>query len=165
MSANWWDAATYIGIKPLHDPNAGATSGLFRLSTVLNATNLTRCDARVAHYDRVIANRPNYHILVDHTVAKILFDGNRAIGVEYLATAGGNRSTVYASKEVIVAAGAMHTPQLLQLSGVGPKTLLDSLGINVVSDLPGVGSNFQDQSTLNAPYNCESLSTKDHVMH
>jgi choline dehydrogenase-like flavoprotein len=55
---------------------------------------------------------------------------------------------VLADKEVIVAAGAPLTPQLLQISGVGPKTLLKSLGIPVVSDLPGVGANFHDHPTL-----------------
>lgn len=64
-------------------------------------------------------------------------------------------STVYASKEVILAAGALHTPQILQLSGVGPKPLLDSLNIPVISNLPGVGSNVQDQASLAVPYNCK----------
>lgn len=64
-------------------------------------------------------------------------------------------STVYASKEIVLAAGALHTPQILQLSGVGPRPLLDSLSIPVLSDLPGVGSNVQDQASLEVPYNCE----------
>lgn len=144
-------------MEPRHDPNGGVNPGIFWLPTVLNAENQTRCDARIAHYDRVIATRANYHVLPSNTVAKVLFNETRAIGVEYLPTAGGNLSTVYASKEVILAAGALHTPQILQLSGVGPKALLDSLSIPVVSDLPGVGSNLQDQSTLNVPYNSESV--------
>lgn len=61
------------------------------------------------------------------------------------------------TKEIILAAGSAHTPQVLQLSGVGPKSLLDNLGISVVVDLPGVGQNFQDQPTLYASYNCEYL--------
>lgn len=129
--------------------------GLYWVPTVLNATNQTRCDARIAHYDRVIATRPNYHLLVDYTVAKILFKGTKATGVKYLPTAGGNMSTVYASKEVILAAGALHKPQILQLSGVGPKPLLDSLNIPLISNLPGVGSNVQDQASLAVPYNCK----------
>jgi choline dehydrogenase-like flavoprotein len=112
----------------------------------------------VAHYDRVIAHRPNYHILTDTTVSKVLFHGTTAVGVEYLPSAGGQRSTVLASKEVIVAAGALHTPQLLQLSGIGAKSLLHKLNIPVISDLPGVGSNLQDQTTFNVPYNCELSS-------
>jgi choline dehydrogenase len=137
------------------DPNAGVNPGLFWYPHVRNVTTQTRCDARVAHYDRVIATRPNYHVLVNNTVARVIFEGTRATGVEYIPSAGGNLSTVYASKEVIVTAGAFHTPQILQLSGVGPKKLLESLQIPVISDLPGVGSNLQDQSSLNVEYTCE----------
>jgi len=61
--------------------------------------------------------------------------------------------TAQASKEVLVAAGGVHTPQLLQLSGIGPKKLLDTLGIDVVADLPGVGTNLQDTPNFNVPYN------------
>ncbi|KAI1504046.1 hypothetical protein F5X99DRAFT_68356 [Biscogniauxia marginata] len=152
-SENWWNAAQSIGIPPVRDPNGGVNTGSFYLSTVLDAENQTRCDARVAHYDRVIESRPNYHLLTETTVSRILFDGTKAIGVEYLPSAGGSIQTAYASKEVVVAAGALHTPQVLQLSGVGPKSLLNSLNIPVVVDLPGVGTNLQDQGTLNVPYN------------
>lgn len=68
-----------------------------------------------------------------------------------------------ANKEVILAAGSAHTPQILQLSGVGPKRLLDSLGISTVVDLPGVGQNFQDQPTLYPSYNCELFCGKPDV--
>lgn len=61
-----------------------------------------------------------------------------------------------ATVEVVVAAGAVHTPQLLQLSGIGPKEMLRELGIEVISDLPGVGSNFQDHPSLVVPYSCKS---------
>ncbi len=54
-----------------------------------------------------------------------------------------------------MAAGAVHSPQILQLSGVGPKALLQSLGIELVADLPGVGQNFQDHLDLKVDYNCE----------
>lgn len=128
--------------------------GLFWLPNVRNATTQTRCDARVAHYDRVIGSRPNYHLLTNTTVSKVLFEGETAVGVQYLPSAGGEVSTVYACKEVILAAGAFHTPQILQLSGVGPKKLLDSLQIPVISDLPGVGSNLQDQYSMTMTYNC-----------
>jgi choline dehydrogenase len=91
------------------------------------------------------------------TVARVLFRGTTAIGIQYLPSAGGAMSTVYASKEIILAAGALHTPQLLQLSGVGPQAILESLNIPVIYDLPGVGTNLQDQSSLAVPYTCMLL--------
>ncbi len=116
---------------------------------------MTRSDARLNHYQRVIGSRPNYHLLAETTVSKVVFNGNQAVGVEYLPSAGGMRGTVKSSKEVIVTGGGVHTPQILQLSGIGPKKLLNSLGIPVISDLPGVGQNLQDQSTLTIPWSCK----------
>lgn len=68
---------------------------------------------------------------------------------------------VLAKKEVVLAAGAAFSPQILQLSGVGPAKLLKSLGITPVVDLPGVGQNFQDQPTLYTGYECK-LHTLDY---
>ena len=64
-------------------------------------------------------------------------------------------TNVKARREIILAAGALHSPQVLQLSGIGPKKLLSSLGIETVVDLPGVGRNFQDQPTLYMQYSCK----------
>lgn len=126
------------------------------MPTVLEPKTQTRCSARVAHYDR-ISTRPNYHVLVEHQVAKILFKGTRGIGVQYLGSSGSNTSTVFASKEIILTAGAVHTPQILQLSGIGPEKVLKSLGIPIVADLPGVGTNFQDHASISVQYNCERI--------
>jgi choline dehydrogenase len=90
-------------------------------------------------------------------VAKILFKGTRAIGVQYFGSSGGNASSVFASKEVILAAGALHTPQVLQLSGVGPEKVLKPLGIPIVANLPGVGTNLQDHASISVQYKCETI--------
>jgi choline dehydrogenase-like flavoprotein len=66
---------------------------------------------------------------------------------------------VKACREIIMAAGAHNTPQILQLSGVGPKQLLSSLGIKTIVDFPGVGRNFQDQPTLYMQYSCKGFSS------
>lgn len=120
---------------------------------------MTRSHAGRNHYERVAGSRPNYHLLASHMVSKILFTGKRAKGVNYVPTAGPTGTTplsVYASTEVILAAGGLNTPKILQLSGVGPRELLNEFGIPVVADLPGVGQNLQDQPTLTVPYTCPS---------
>ncbi|EJT82278.1 hypothetical protein GGTG_02252 [Gaeumannomyces tritici R3-111a-1] len=152
-AASFWQAALESGIAPSPDPNAGDHAvGLFNIPTLADATTRTRSHARLNHYSRVKESRPNYHILAEHTVAKVILEGKRAVGLEYLPSAGGKRARVYAKKEVLLAAGALHTPQLLQLSGIGSGKLLKNLGIDVVVDLPGVGENFQDQAELKVPY-------------
>lgn len=151
-AGNWFEAAVSSGLRAVGDPSAGDASGVIFFPTVADFTSRTRSHARLNHYERV-KTRPNYHILAEHTVSRVLFEKKRAIGVEYLPTAGGEVVTVKARKEVLLAAGALHTPKVLQLSGVGPKKLLSKLGIPVVADLPGVGANFHDQPSIIIPYN------------
>ncbi|RWA09527.1 hypothetical protein EKO27_g5581 [Xylaria grammica] len=158
-SANWWNAAKSIGLPIVKDPEAGNNLGIFWTPSVLDATTMTRSDARLNHYENIKVSRSNYHILASTTVSKVIFNGTRAMGVEYLASGGGDTAQVYATKEVILAAGGVHTPQILQLSGIGPQALLNDLGIAVIQDLPGVGQNLQDQSTLTIPWTFTSNVT------
>ena len=109
-------------------------------------------------YDRD-ADRPNYHILPKTAVSRVLFEGRTAVGVEYVGTMNGTKRTIGVSKEVIVAAGSIHTPQILQLSGIGDAATLKPSGIKSVSDLPGVGQNLQDHLVLKVNYNC----TQEHA--
>ena len=74
---------------------------------------------------------------------RVLFEGKRAVGVEYMQN-GETKTAGARTREVILAGGAINSPQLLQLSGVGPGELLREQGIAVVADLPGVGENLQD---------------------
>ncbi|KAF2843499.1 GMC oxidoreductase [Patellaria atrata CBS 101060] len=149
-TGNWWSAALSTGIRPIKDPNDGESAGVYWSPRLMDST-MKRNYARINHYERVKTSRPNYEILAEHIVGKVLFHGTRAMGVEYLATEGGPVLVAHASKEVLMAAGGAHTPQILQLSGIGPQDLLDEFDIEVVSDLPGVGSNFQDQSAMYVP--------------
>ena len=153
--ANFWNAALSIGFKPTPDPNGGTLNGLFFSPSALDTTTMTRSYARLAHYERVKTSRPNYHLLTEHSVARVIFDKKRAAGVEYLPSSGGDVVRVNASHEVILAAGAMKTPQILQLSGVGPARLLESFNVSLVVDLPGVGANLQNQAEIEVPYTCE----------
>lgn len=150
--ANWWSAAQSVGLPAVKDPNGGDDLGIYWFPHVVDASTRTRSHSRRNHYDRVKDSRPNYHILPSNMVSKVIFRGTTAVGVEYLPTAGGKTSTAYAAKEVILAAGALNSPKILQLSGVGPKNLLQKHKIPVVVNLPGVGSNLQDQLTLKIPY-------------
>ena len=117
---------------------------------------------RVGTQELLLATQQQYpenlHIRTNALVTRVLFDGVRAIGAEYLAgphlyraapgfTAAqqGERQQVHASREVILAGGAFNTPQLLQLSGIGPAALLQQHGIDVLVDRPGVGANLQDR--------------------
>jgi len=92
--------------------------------------------------------RPNLRIVTHALADHILFEGTRAVGVAYGA------ETVRARREVIVASGAIASPQLLQRSGVGPADLLHRLGVPVVLDLPGVGENLQDHLEIYMQWEC-----------
>jgi len=88
--------------------------------------------------------RPNLDVRTNARAMRVLFDGPVAVGVEYLREGSGERTVVRPRREVILCAGAINTPRLLQLSGVGPARLLRDLHIPVVRDLPGVGGNLRD---------------------
>lgn len=99
-----------------------------------------RCSvARAYVYDRA---RPNLHTLTDATVLRVTFDGKAANGVEIVR--GGRVETLAARAEVILAAGAFNSPQLLMCSGIGPAAHLQSLGVPVIHDAPQVGQNLTD---------------------
>lgn len=154
-AANFYNGAHSLGIRTPKDAGAADATGIFRLQRSVDAKSQTRSSARVNHYDRVIKHRPNYHVLSSTAVSKILFDGATAVGVEYTNTMNRTKYEVKARKEVILAAGSVHTPQILQLSGIGDAGYLQKFGIESVVDLPGVGQNLQDHLVLKVNYNCK----------
>jgi choline dehydrogenase len=87
--------------------------------------------------------RPNLDLVAEAMVHRVLLEGGRAIGIEY-RTSAGELVTERATGEVVLAAGAIGSPQLLMLSGIGPWAHLRSVGVDVTVDLPGVGANLQD---------------------
>ena len=101
--------------------------------------------------------RRNVDVRAHAHAARIRFEGNRAVGVEYLR--GGERRVVRAAREVIVAGGAVNSPQLLQLSGIGPPTLLGALGIPVRRALPGVGENLRDHYAIRTAFRVRGVRT------
>jgi choline dehydrogenase-like flavoprotein len=90
-----------------------------------------------------VRNRPNLTVRTRANATKVLVRDGRAVGLEYLQ--GGSPRAAYADAEVIVSAGAINSPRLLLLSGIGPADELRALGIDVVADVPGVGKNLHDQ--------------------
>ncbi len=100
-------------------------------------------------YLHPVMDRENLEVRTGRLVGRVLFEGRRAVGVEALHR--GRREVVRAG-EVILCGGAINSPQLLQLSGVGDATRLSGLGIDVVADLPGVGENLQDHLEVYVQY-------------
>jgi choline dehydrogenase len=114
-------------------------------------------------YLRQARRWPNLAIVSNALANRILFSGRRAIGVEYRR--GDTTCVAHANAEIVVAGGTFNSPQLLQLSGLGPSALLRSLGIDVVADLPGVGAELQDQLQVRMQYRCTEPITMNDVIH
>ena len=137
-------AGKALGLPRTSDFNGAQQEGFSRgQSTVRNGR---RCSAAVA-YLRPALSRRNLTVSTRTHVQQLVFDGNRATGV--LARRGGEVLNIRASKEVIVAAGAIKSPHLLMLSGIGSPDALNRLGIDCRIATPGVGSNLQDHFAAN----------------
>lgn len=151
-------AAGEFGIPHTEDFNGASQEGAGYLQ--LTTRNGLRCSAAVA-YLRPARRRQNLRVLTGAHVSRIVFEGRRAVGVEYRKN-GGAVVLVRALREIVLCAGALQSPQLLQLSGIGPAGLLSALAIPVLQDLPGVGENLQDHLALRFIYKCSKpITTND----
>lgn len=148
------DAAGQAGIPPIDDFNQGDNEGCAYFE--VNQKRGVRWTAAKA-FLHPIMDRPNLTVLTGAHAERILLDGRRAAGVSFLHE--GARRLARAHSELILAAGAIGSPQLLQLSGIGPGPLLQSLGIAVEHELPGVGQNLQDHLQLRLIYKVEGAKT------
>jgi len=108
-----------------------------------------------AYIHPLMGRRANLQVQCSARVRRILFEGRRAVGVE--AMRGGHVTKLHAHREVILSAGALQSPQLLMLSGIGDASALKRLGIPVVAHLPGVGQNLQDHPDFIFAYEAKSL--------
>ena len=122
-----------------------------------------RSSASNAYLGRGVLKRPNLRVETSALATRILFEGRRAMGVEYRQ--GGRMRLVRAREEVLISAGTVNSPQLLQLSGIGPGALLREHGIAVVCDLPGVGENLQDHLSARVIVRCTGTRTLNEVFH
>ncbi len=135
----WLEAGQQFGLPRNPDFNTETDYGVgaYQLSIRKGwRASAARCFLRPA------LNRPNLQLVMHAQVSRVLFEGTTAIGVEWIEQ--GEKKQARAEREVILAAGALQSPQVLQLSGVGPAALLQQHGIAVVSDAPEVGENLQD---------------------
>ena len=141
------EACVEAGIPRNADVNGADQEGVSYYQ--LTVKNGQRCSAAVAYLHPVM-NRPNLAVLTNALTTRVIIEGGKAVGVEYRQ--GSETKTARAAAEVILAGGAINSPQLLQLSGIGPGDLLRQYGIAVVKDLPGVGTNLQDHYVLSTTY-------------
>lgn len=154
---DYWAAWKATGVHVPEDGNNGEAYGPSWYPNTMDKKTGRRAHARYAYIDP-ITQRTNLKILTRATAQKIVFDsGLSARGVEVIDEATGKTSVVNAKKEVVLAAGAIQTPKLLQLSGVGPRSVLEAAGIDVKVELDAVGSNFQDHSYATVIFNTTSV--------
>ncbi|AHE55714.1 GMC family oxidoreductase [Sphingomonas sanxanigenens] len=136
------DAASALGIPTFDSPNGRMMESGGGAAYTDMLVRDGRRHSLYRAYVHPVADRPNLTILTDTLVRRILFDGTQASGVE-IELAGRIRA-ITAGTEVIISTGAINTPKLLMLSGIGDRGELDRLGIPLVRHLPGVGRNLQD---------------------
>ncbi|KAI0844742.1 putative GMC oxidoreductase [Daldinia vernicosa] len=152
QSYNFLNGIQKLGIPANEDPNSGNATGACIVPSSMTAKNQSRSDARTAYLDPVL-ERPNLHLVTSHTVTRILHgegSGRFSNSTSTHGVSGLNITGV--EKEVILAAGSIFSPVLLQISGIGPANILRNLGVDVAVDLPGVGRNLQDHPTLEPVY-------------
>ena len=142
-------AGRQAGYPETTDINGHQQEGFGRMDMTID--NGVRASTARA-YLRPNRRRDNLSVITGALSTRVLFDRQRATGVEYLRD--GSPTRACAEREVILSAGAVASPQLLLLSGVGPADDLRKLGIEVVSDLPGVGCNLQDHLEMHMQYTC-----------
>ena len=140
LHAAWLEAGRQAGYASTDDVNGYQQEGFGRLDMTVGEDG-RRCSAANAYLHPAM-KRPNLAVKTGALANRVLFDGRRAVGVEYRQ--GETTHRVQARREVIVSAGPINSPKLLKLSGVGPAAELREHGIEVVADRPGVGENLQD---------------------
>ena len=128
----------------------------------LTARNGRRCSTAVG-YLHPARRRPNLKVETGALATRILFSGRRATGIEYRQ--GDTTHIAHANAEVILAGGAFNSPQLLQLSGLGPAELLRAHDIDVIADMPGVGNDLQDHLQIRMQYRCTEPITMNDVIN
>jgi choline dehydrogenase len=160
LSAAFVDAAAEVGFPKNSDFNGATQEGAGFFQTTTKGGR--RASTAVA-YLRPAKTRPNLHVETSALAERVLFEGRRAAGVAYRAA--GILRTARARKEVLISGGAFNSPQLLQLSGVGPADLLRQHGVEVVLDAPGVGNDLQDHMQVRVVMRCSQAITLNDIVN
>lgn len=157
LSSAYLESCVQAGVPRVADYNDGTFEGASYLQqTSYRGRRWSAADGYIAN----ARNRTNLTVTTNALTSRVLFDGKRAIGVEYLHE--GQRRQVFVRREVLLAAGAIQSPQILELSGIGDADRLKSLGVKLVNHLPGVGENLQDHLQVRLTYECtEPLTIND----
>jgi choline dehydrogenase len=153
-------AAAETGIPTNPDFNGATQEGAGFFQTT---TRRGRRASTAFSYLRPARGRGNLHVETDALAQRILFEGRRARAVEYRQ--GSSVRTARARKEILVSGGAYNSPQLLQLSGVGPAELLKQHGIDIVLDAPGVGNDLQDHMQVRLVMRCAQRVTLNDIVN
>lgn len=149
LTTAFLQAAAEVGISKTDDFNGPQQEGVnYALVTQKGGRRFSTADA----YLRPALKRPNLTVRTNVLASRILTEGKHAVGVQWQQQ--GQTEQTRANREVILCGGAINSPQLLLLSGIGPATHLKALGIEVVADLPGVGQNLQDHLASGVQYHC-----------
>lgn len=159
LSEAYRKACIEAGIPENDDYNGRKFEGVGYLQQSIR--NGWRCSAATA-YLRPASSRPNLTILTNSTATRVLFNGTRAVGVEYVQ--GGRKKQARARREVVLSCGTIKSPHLLELSGVGDPALLAKFGIPVVAANPKVGENLSEHLQFRFSYECTQPITINDIM-
>ncbi|KAH6607374.1 gmc oxidoreductase [Trichoderma cornu-damae] len=156
----WMETFARLGLEMKTDTRTGKGLGAFQQGGSIDPATNTRSHAASAHYTPEISSRPNLTVMTETTVKKIVFDtsGPEPVAVSVLVRSKDGTDKTLSGGEIILAAGALMSPQILELSGVGNRSLLEGLDIPVIVDNPNVGENLQDH-----PIACQSFEVNPGV--
>ncbi|PHH66772.1 hypothetical protein CDD81_5904 [Ophiocordyceps australis] len=168
-NAAWFDAFDNLGLKMKSDPRTEVAIGAFQQPATIDPVTRTRVSSASAYLTPDVRSRDNLTILTNTPVKKIVLQAVEASPeVEFLAkgvlveSSDGSDRLIIARKEVILAAGALHTPQILELSGIGDRAILDKHGVPVLIDNPNVGEHLQDHPLVSENFEVvDGVATMD----
>ena len=155
------EASEEIGIPFNDDCNGEKQEGVGYFQQTTHK-GLRRSSYR-SFLNRKVRARKNLTIMTNTQISKVIFDGTKAIGVECIQSKGKTQLTILANKEVILSAGAISSPQILQLSGVGDEKLLNKFGIKTIHHNPAVGKNLQDHLQIRLVYKTNTRTLNDEL--